>query len=1577
MDKIQASLFEAMKQFSDYAASSSRSTITIECEIQELLDEGQGLYKVGFQGNSFIVHAANTDISYNIGEKVYVLVPEGNYDKDKIIIGSTAPTAAQYATDTDESTHYNVSDNFIDLDLDIIKLSSYEDTYSSEIEITEGYNNKKILGEVLSRYISDYRTLSLSFSVQTFLTVTQQTSGNYGVTIGIPLIANKGGGEVEKITKYYTLDVGNMLGNPYRYTAWAPQHIYFDIDEQFTYDTDRVPTFSYFCYGFTHDDKKIDIKDIWLKDFSLNAVDTLTEKDRTGYTLLLTASEGEYFSEKYRKYKTLTPTLKVNNKKTSISKSAIYWFIEDASIKSDNKFFSPYGGFGWKCLNEKTNIAKADDGTETFTYITDEDTWSVSADEVEVATRYKCVVIYNDTSVSAIITLKNLESNKLIELESTTGSKAFIKDIGYIDLTTTVYAAGYTDSEDYRNSIVYSWMRYDKNGNYLLDTDDFFEVISYNKIVQKEINGLIKNCYQTRIKFPANMVEEYNLVFCSAYLITEKDDEINRTLIGTRSYAVNTIDDLNYLLTVNNGNKIFKYDSDGDSPTGEAYDGPAESKINSLEALTYNIYRLDGQELTSEEYYYCKYKWLIPVNSMITVDSKYLELDADEKPVITEDGFYISSGYGNSEGLPYEIAKRYNASKSNNTIILQVDFNGNKIENAIPMSFIKEGDSGTNGTGYAAVLVMGTSAVSGVTYGTRNSLGFAQKEKFVYNTNNKTWYYHDTSNNTLIDWNSRKRIYPRVYQNSELLTYEEDYTVRYSMFDNRVTNPCFNIQDVNSVGGVLFGVEQEPDINETYVNILQAEITVKRGNSSVLNANEKIYAYYPIELTICNFDAEVIPSMDGGFANVLFASDGTNPSWDETEDFICNDGNFLGEDLSEYFEIEWEAENHLLLPKLEKGVTRYLGSTMHIEPVNKYDDGNSKNYVKATLSFDETKENELLEKLIELDAESDKYKNKIQEEEDNLKYLKDFADKYTLNKWYSDLDSIQELLDKQTNAVYRLNNLLDNSIKNLENYLNLQQNYNDVNINRYCATLLTELSVLKIQAEYALVEIKKNNFSFNDLISLASDKLTWDEVIKQSLVDILGLDLALTLQLLIQDVNNQIDDYEISLKKLKSISGMSYENIYANIVNEIGAACDIIPDKAFNSNVILRDNVKTYLKQFNTLTSITDIKDCIQKMYDNVLCAIFKVNDNKLIINAATETSIKERMGESQSALDATAAQSEKIKKVLNAKDSVIVHLKPIVFIFNRYEMSNINGWDGNKLELGDSYLLAPQLGAGYKDPVKNTFTGLVMGVKTLDTISSVVSSNNKQTGLFGYSDGVRSLFLSADNGSAVFGRADKAGQIIVDPNSEKALLYSSNFFVSYNQQTGLPSSYSASNRSGRGMLIDLTTPEIRFGNGNFIVDSDGKMSAYSATLEGEIRASSGWIGNKDRHFEILADASKACIFSGPNSISSTKAGVYVGTDGIRVQTSRSDYFICDSSGNVEMSGRIEADRGQIGDWIIDDSGISNGETGSGRVKLSCSSDKIFQIGAYQSAPQDMTMAITKTGYVYCKGVFVNGEEIS
>lgn len=167
-------------------------------------------------------------------------------------------------------------------------------------------------------------------------------------------------------------------------------------------------------------------------------------------------------------------------------------------------------------------------------------------------------------------------------------------------------------------------------------------------------------------------------------------------------------------------------------------------------------------------------------------------------------------------------------------------------------------------------------------------------------------------------------------------------------------------------------------------------------------------------------------------------------------------------------------------------------------------------------------------------------------------------------------------------------------------------------------------------------------------------------------------------------------------------------------------------------------------------------------------------------------------------------------------KDTVFARvLIPIYCYTNAYFNSDINEWDGSSVQMKDGSVLAPMVGAGKKH-ADNTFTGVVMG-------SRIDSNASNETGLFGYNEGVRTIFLDAQSGKAEFGAS--GGQIIIDPNAGKP----------GSTQKSVIKSGDYSTKDKTGMQIDLTTPEIRFGSGRFSVNKEGKLTAKGG---GEI---AGW----------------------------------------------------------------------------------------------------------------------------------------
>ena len=281
------------------------------------------------------------------------------------------------------------------------------------------------------------------------------------------------------------------------------------------------------------------------------------------------------------------------------------------------------------------------------------------------------------------------------------------------------------------------------------------------------------------------------------------------------------------------------------------------------------------------------------------------------------------------------------------------------------------------------------------------------------------------------------------------------------------------------------------------------------------------------------------------------------------------------------------------------------------------------------------------------------------------------------------------------------------------------------------------------------------------------------------------------------------------------------------------------------------------------------------------------------------------------------------------------IHI-PIHLLLNRFGNSAINDWNGNSVQIDENggTILSPQVGAGTKDS-NNRFTGMVMGA------AKEANATKAAIGMFGYDRGQRTLFLNAENGAAIFGKLG-SGQITIDPTQSRALLYSYDFWKSnLYQENGLVNSsayaynsttnkYAGQNNSG--MLIDLTTPRIIFGSGNFRVDPDGHIYAKGG---GEI---AGWniddtklystakVGNNPK---ITIDSSIAAIYSNnKTSMADTKNGFYIGSDGFALGAYNSTKG--HNPFQVNNEGFLVSTNGTIGGINISDGGLYYSGTGSG-----------------------------------------------
>ena len=118
----------------------------------------------------------------------------------------------------------------------------------------------------------------------------------------------------------------------------------------------------------------------------------------------------------------------------------------------------------------------------------------------------------------------------------------------------------------------------------------------------------------------------------------------------------------------------------------------------------------------------------------------------------------------------------------------------------------------------------------------------------------------------------------------------------------------------------------------------------------------------------------------------------------------------------------------------------------------------------------------------------------------------------------------------------------------------------------------------------------------------------------------------------------------------------------------------------------------------------------------------------------------------------------------------------------------------------------------------------------------------------------------------------------------------------------------------------EITGTSINNGNGTFSVDKNGKLLASSATIKGDIKADTGYIGGSNG-FTITSGK----LYSGKSSLSSINNGVYIGNDGIAL----GNKFKVDKYGkliatDVELTGKITANSGTIGGANIHGDSISS-----------------------------------------------------
>ena len=1474
-NEVASALTSAIQTIAESNVKSKEATLVIEAEIVEIIDEGLGTYKVKYLGNIFEASTSHSEIIYEIGDMVYVIIPNGNFDRNKVILSPVTPSTAVYASTENGISYVSIGDNLFK-SVPSVSLCTYKPQDSTII------NNVDTTGfaALFQSALTDSRSFNFTFKVRTDIEKSRRTKGNYGLILDIPVVQTIDGIDV---SKYYsiTVDTNNMLGEPYNFSVPALQNFYFELPEDMVYDINQNPKIKAFVLDFMGEDNtKPD--DIFITDIQLLSTITLDEENLSGYHAIITASEGTSFlASRTSDVKTLSVTAYLNGKVTKINNFDCYWFKENVTIDTSNDKFQKFGGIGWEILNAVSEKNINEDGTANYQYVTNVYTQKVLQTELHCDTRFKCVLVKDDKVISSIVTIKNLASTAKLELSSTSGSTIFPIGIGNVELQLSYYEIGITDIPNPNFIINYKWQRLDKKGNYI--DNDFYTIEDYNT--------KIDNTYITKISYPVSEIDEVNTIGCTAYIDTPDagGTSTKRQIIGTVWLTVSTREFSSGRIVLTNGDKLYKYDADGDSPMVADYDGPLSSAIKEIDPISINIFKEDGSEFTEDEYKVTTVTWLVPIKSM------YVLTSAQKSDTTSNPGYYTISGKYSSgySTLSYNIASSYNKNKLDNTIIVKVSAPAailkETISNVANIKFLKDGESGTNGSKYSAIVTY-----NGYAYGEKNANGLTNKLQLVYAADNATWYLYNPARPGYYTPFNSVQLGASLYADGE--RYSTAPITAWKIFDNNYSYSNDSIVspiNISNAGVISLNGNNWTDTTQNFCTTIEAKVSASRTSTvaSQTNSEEYVYVYYPIE---CSYIAKVdylkscLPTMDGGFSQVVYASDGTNPQYDNSEEFYITDA--LYEDsIQDIYDYSWLTSSNMS----RKSST---DSTCKVTPTSKYDNGVAKNFVRVQMSRSESKTSQVT-------TLRDALQTQLNSINDKLNYYQILQDNLDIFETFDYNTYVNNLTDAKNFYLAKVN------IVNSVDKLNIKCNQ----IKELCLEYLDSDS--KIQT--VLDEVNLILIDLNKLADLVYQLGTKANIINQ-IRAIVPSTIVINNKISYTDgqpdrscyftINDNIDIYN---NIVNSIYSVYYNEVVSSseVATYDAVVQEIISDlKTFANSDKLNNLTKTYSgideeayrysalittmlgrinsasEQLDTYSYSLVIENILDPIYNNIAWYIDFYNNggyNKKIIEINSEISL-------------LTDKINILNDMLLPGNSVnIIHIKPVIMLFNRYEMSNINGWDGNKLETGDGYLLAPQVGAGIKNS-SNQFTGVVMGVKQV----SEKSKTGQQIGLFGYSSGAQSIFLNAEDGSATFGVSGK-GQVIIQPSSNKAIIKSGNY----------------STTAKTGMQIDLTTPEIRFGSGNFVVDSSGHITAKGGgTIAGwnitdtelysNVPVSSGRL--------VMESSSTGKIYSGSHdSLSSTSKGFYLSEDGLSI--SNTIKITASDGGKVEV-GRVSSSH----HWTID-----------------------------------------------------------
>ena len=859
--QIQQSIYKAIDVVVNKKNSQLQFDRTIDCVIEEVKNLTTGEYKVRYLDEAFSAYAAD-GANYKVGRIVQVLIPQNDMSQRKTILGEKKNNSEEIEEVLFNEERYSpvglpfekIYFNEIDSN-DLAEKGIVNKCVEEQGIYGSHSNNKKInifkneLKEnTLSSEDINYNEVLRKYAKdQTMFMVTAEfkTRWLYETVVsgeyGIEFIFENIEAETDKEDFKYYITSLDLIGNPYKKINYSPVNFVFPIDGNKIKSLKEINLYS--RYFKRQNSAKEDID-------SETAEEVLSD----------IWDNGEGMSEIF-----------VKNISMSFCQETQFQGYSVQIVYPRGQYVSLVNAEGLQLKAEVRYDGALVENTSSFQYYWFKRNIQVSLGHEKYneigGIGWELVVDKNQSLYTGITINSNEIAKEFKSVVICDGIKIsdtgilyreFSKDPqGQLILSHNGQGGGTIEAilNNYNTTgLIYHWSK-----------EDSFGIIENYSSSASKINIITSN------------IIDYNIYRCQIFKQVENSAE-NIEVITLELYVYNSEENKEYDVIFNvSQNGTYVYDTAGDLYPVQKFQEP-----NTSQSIDFSIPQNIGD---------FSYKWIFP--------------KPDDSLILSKNGLSEGNNRTNNgkSSIEFTIDKRYDYTKAlNNQIELQITTNKQSKSFYYNLSFVKEGDPGTNGTSILMKIKYADGSVKAL-FDNSKKVGF-QADVFYNGTNVSNEF---TFSATI----------PKDYKESNPL--EENYFVK-----KEGSNNIFWIQLPNDKGWT------ETDYN----SIFQIK-AVPNDNSTI----KHLFPYAILGLQAVPFtnSSSAIDLLPKGTFQVIYSSDGYSPSYPKIPyEFTWADSTTLiGHD-----ENQGELKENVLRPKEQylgkdtRGAIKFVkGGNFYIHPI--------------------------------------------------------------------------------------------------------------------------------------------------------------------------------------------------------------------------------------------------------------------------------------------------------------------------------------------------------------------------------------------------------------------------------------------------------------------------------------------------------------------------------------------------------------------------------------------------------------------------------------------------------------------